>query len=210
MIKPIKLSKKDIWQEAETFREKYLSKNNVIPVPILDIVEFDLEMEIIPIPDLLSDLDIDGFLGNNLKTISIDKKMYWDERFENRLKFTLAHEVGHLVLHSDQISQCTFDNAIEWVKLRLEINEEDLGWFEWQAYEFGGRLLVPHELLKEEIDKNISKIAEYKKVFGNNNIEGLIDNLSFGISRTFGVSKNVISRRIKHEGFQQFISDLKS
>ncbi len=48
------------------------------------------------------------FFSKDLNNIIIDHDFYMDQRFENRLRFTYAHEVGHLILHKDEIQQCQF------------------------------------------------------------------------------------------------------
>ena len=109
---------------AEEFRAKYVDPIDKVPVPIVDIVEFDLGVHPIPIANLNSRIDIDGFLTKDLQSICIDQRIYIDDRYSNRLRFTFAHEVGHLVLHSDQINQCQFRTSEEWIHFHEDLDEE--------------------------------------------------------------------------------------
>jgi len=56
---------------------KHYHKSMQIPIPIEEIIEFDLEIDIIPIPGLKHDftesnLDIDGFISSDFQSITID------------------------------------------------------------------------------------------------------------------------------------------
>ena len=98
----------EIREQAEQFRRQYVLPPDRIPVPIIDIVELELVLEVIPILDLMRKIDIDGFLSKDLSTIYIDHNIYMDPRQENRLRFTFAHEVGHLILHPEEIARCDY------------------------------------------------------------------------------------------------------
>ena len=67
-IQPPRLRWDFIRQEAENFRQKYLKPSEVLPVPIIQVVELILKLEIIPISGLM-EIDIDGFLTSDLKSI---------------------------------------------------------------------------------------------------------------------------------------------
>jgi len=73
-----------------------------------------------------------------------------------------------------------------------------LNWFEQQAYEFAGRFLVPKEKLLSEISALTSKIREFRsKTKGEDEL--LLEALSRIVCRAFGVSPDVIARRIRTE-----------
>ena len=104
-MKPKRYTWPEIRKLAEDFRTIYVDPPDKIPVPIEEIVEFGLGLEIVPKDRLKSTIDVDGFLSNDLKTIYIDGKIYSDKRYSNRLRFTLAHEVSHYILHEDIIKK---------------------------------------------------------------------------------------------------------
>ena len=60
-----------------------------------------------------------------------------------RSRFTLAHELGHVLMHKKQIGMARAINA----STKLYCDSE------WQANEFAGRLLLPDEELKNVIGK---------------------------------------------------------
>ncbi len=198
-IKPRKLSYDFIRAQAEKFRQKYVEPINKIPVPIIEIVEIQLQITPIPIPGLLYQIDVDGFLSNDLENLYIDQSIYDDDRYENRLRFTYAHELGHLILHREEIQQCKFRNADDWIDFREEMQENDLFFFEQQAYEFAGRLLVPRDVLIEEIFYLKDQIDQFRSNVGDNNDEMIKEAISRIICDKFKVSEGVISRRIRNE-----------
>ncbi|MEA3392071.1 MAG: ImmA/IrrE family metallo-endopeptidase [Candidatus Marinimicrobia bacterium] len=150
-----RLSNKEIREKADNFREEYAS--NILPVPIIDILEIDLKIDIYLIHGMLSEIDIDGFLSKDLSRIYIDRKIYEDDRYINRLRFTFAHEIGHFVLHKDIIESCKFRNGEEWKQFRNDFREDTLSIIEQQAYEFAGRLLVPKNKLIKRIPRGLPR-----------------------------------------------------
>jgi len=198
-LKPIKRTKPEIWKAAEEFRYRYVSPPDMIPVPINEIVEFDLKIDLEPQPGLRERCDIDGFLTSDLKSICVDNDCYFNERYDNRLRFTLAHEIGYLVLHREIIEQCSYETPEEWIRFRENLPEEDLSWFEFQAYEFAGRLLVPKKKLTEAISLLRDKINQFKSLTGKNGGDLLREYVSNAICKEFKVSPDVILRRINSE-----------
>jgi Zn-dependent peptidase ImmA (M78 family) len=186
-----------IREQAELFRKKYVNSADQLPVPMEKIVEIDLRLQIIPIIGLQNKIDIDAFLTNDLKSICLDYELFIDPRRSSRLRFTLAHEVGHLILHKNEIQQCNFRTPEDWIHFREDFLEEDLNWFESQANEFAGRLLVPKEALKVQIENQRPKIDEFKK-YCSEKFE-LSEAVARIICDKFGVSWQVIQKRIEKE-----------
>ena len=189
----------DIREQAEQFRRRYVLPPDRIPVPIIDIVELELALEVIPIPDLMRKIDIDGFLSKDLSTIYIDHNIYTDPRQENRLRFTFAHEVGHLILHQEEIARCDCRTEEDWIHFREDMSEEELFWFEQQAYEFAGRLLVPPTVLIGELESLREKINLYRSDSEDADEELLIQSVARLVCDKFRVSDQVIAKRIRHE-----------
>ena len=189
----------EIREQAEKFRRKYVLPLDRTPVPIIDIVELELVLKVNPIPNLILKIDIDGFLSKDLRTIHIDHDIYMDPRHENRLRFTFAHEVGHLILHREEIGRCDYRTEEEWINFREDMSEEELFWFEQQAYEFAGRLLVPREILIGELESLRDKIDLYRSDSEDADEELLIQSVARMMCDKFRVSAQVIAKRIRHE-----------
>ncbi|MBN1348525.1 ImmA/IrrE family metallo-endopeptidase [candidate division KSB1 bacterium] len=122
-----------------------------------------------------------------------------DQRYYRRLRFTIAHEIGHLVLHREEIEKCQFRTEADWIRFREDMSEDDLFWFEQQAYEFAGRLLVPMPQLMNKLKVHRDKIRTFRDMTESDDDELLIKAISRIVCDKFDVSESVISRRIKNE-----------
>src|SRR5664279_4992876 len=98
------IEQREIWRQADDFRSRVWPSNE-IPIGVLEIVEFELDLEVRPISRLKEDNDIDALLLGDWKTIVVDQVEYMDERYANRLRFSMAHEIGHYVLHQAVFQQ---------------------------------------------------------------------------------------------------------
>ena len=147
-FKPRHIKFEEIRATAERVREAFCDPPNIIPVPIEEIIEFDQRISIIPVNGLTNS-DIEAFLSNYLESMFVDATLYMDERYIKRLRFTFAHELGHCYIHEDIYNNLTFESCEEWIEFIKELDPDDFDWFEKQASEFGGRLLVPRENLRD-------------------------------------------------------------
>ena len=188
---------------ATDFRHKHWPES-CLPVNMETIIENRLGLEIIPLRGEPALSKISAYLKSDLTGIVVDHDQYMDaeNRFENRLRFSFAHEVGHLVLHDYFYRQFSFESIEEYLHFEDDLPEDKYRDFEWQANEFAGSLLVPREHLSDEVNRVCEKL---KKA----NIAHLLDSdpetvlfrISPALRRPFGVSDEVIERRVRVEGF---------
>lgn len=108
LLKAPNLSDQDIRKKADAFLQKYNHKQ-IVPTPIEDIVDIELEIFIISLPELQQILPIDGFITNDFKSIYVDKGLY--DRNNSRYLFTLSHELGHMFLHQRLYKSLTIDQC---------------------------------------------------------------------------------------------------
>jgi|ERR1035437_234006 Zn-dependent peptidase ImmA (M78 family) len=199
-FKPRKIKFQDIRAIAEQARKDFKIEPDQIPFPIDEIIEFNLKIDIIPIFGLNSGSDIEAFLSHDLKSMNVDASIFMDERYNKRLRFTFAHELGHYYLHQDIIRQLKYDNFDEWFDFIRNVDPDDFDWFEKQANEFAGRLLVPKKILSDKVLLFQSQIEAYLKKCKGNDLEIDRDFILLGISRKicndFLVSAEVIKARI--------------
>ena len=113
------ISREQIWEEADKLRVKYWPPKK-LPIDIETIAEFDLGLDFLPIDGLRREGDTDALLLGDLKTIAIDKSDYLDNRAQNRLRFSIAHEVGHLVLHGKLFSEIRHCASTRFMRPRLK------------------------------------------------------------------------------------------
>jgi IrrE N-terminal-like domain len=194
------IPKERIWPEADRLRSGFPAGRE-LPVRVLDLAEFDLRLDIVPVNGLREELDIDALLMGDLKSILVDKRAFMSPRLEYRLRFSVAHEIGHLILHRDIYAGVQHATAVEWFDYISAIPEVEYGWVEWQAYEFAGRLLVPPEPLREAFQSAIktAEAAGYSDWLAAD--ETALDYIATRIAPKFGVSAEVIAKRLRVERF---------
>jgi len=194
---PIFKTTNEINSVAGSFLASYHSDFS-IPIPIEEILDNNLKIDIVPFPDLKNSFskagfDIDAFIANDFKSISIDKYIYCKQ--PNRFRFSLAHEIGHMYLHAYMYKQFYFKNRDEWKQLIKNIPAPNRDKFEWQANEFAGLLLVPRKILRQEFEKARNK-AEKVKLKYDVNADSIKDILIKHIlPKKFQVSAHVVEIR---------------
>jgi len=192
--------KKDLWKIADEVRDKYWPEGT-LPIDIETIVEFRLNLDIEPKHNLFSEIDMAAYLKRDLSSIVVDYDFYMNEKFANPIRFSFVHELGHFFLHKEIFSSLNLSSPEEWKYFILNVPDREYGRFEWQANEFGGRLLVPHEELEAEMEKVLeiirkNNLAEFLK----NDSDAVLSSVSPTLCRPFGVSTDVIGTRVKREG----------
>jgi len=192
------IPKERIWQEADRLRAAHPAGRS-LPVKVLDLAEFDLGLDLIPADGLREQLDIEALLMGDLRSILVDRRGFMSPRLEYRLRFSVAHEIGHLILHRDIYGGLKHASAKEWFDYISAIPEVEYGWVEWQAYEFAGRLLVPPEPLREAFQASIqsAQAAGYADWLAAD--EAALDYIATRIAPKFGVSAEVIAKRVRVE-----------
>lgn len=193
------IEKKEIWKAAENFR-KELWPENTLPVDIEKIVWKRLKLNIEPKHGLLNDYDIDAYLRIDLTGIVVDYTRYMDERFINRLRFSFAHELGHLFMHKETYAGFGIQNLYAWKDFMQIIPEREYKFFEYQANEFAGRVLVPRETLVKELENclDLLKRAGHLDLL-DKDPNAVLASLSPMLCKPFGVSDQVVERRVERE-----------
>jgi Zn-dependent peptidase ImmA (M78 family) len=188
----------NIRKAADQFRSRYWPQD-IIPVDIFDILEFELDIEIRSVLNLKEAGDVDALLLGDLKTIAVDQNEFLNERAQNRLRFSVAHEIGHLILHSDIFSKIQYSSVDEWIDFFQKIPDEEYYWIEQHAYEFAGRLLVPREKLIEKLNNAIALAEKSGFNAWDTSGESTREYIAHGIARYFEVSDQVIEKRLIKE-----------
>jgi hypothetical protein len=191
------ISQPQCWAAAEAFREQYWPSGD-IPVDVLAVAEFDLDLEIRTITGLKEDADVDALLLGDWKTLIVDQQQYLDNRFINQLRFSIAHELGHFVLHKALFETIPRGTADEWIAFMLEMPEKEYGLLEYHANEFAGRLLVPVIELKDKFNEVLLEV-EHKGIARHKLTDYHLSYLRIPLSKHFAVSEEVIERRLTKE-----------
>ncbi len=122
-----------------------------------------------------------------------------------RYRFTLAHEIGHFVIHKDIIENVHPNSVDKWKDFILEIDEEKYDWLKWQAYTFGGLLLVPRRYLLQHAKEQLKilrskiKIVKARSIPKDSYQEYVINAIASKLVDVYDVSKDVLDKRITKE-----------
>ena len=167
-----------------------------LPIPIEHIVEFGFELDIVPMPGLQSEFDVEAYITNDLSEIRVDRFIFEKRLF--RYRFSLAHELAHLLIHRDILRALKFSTIAEWKTAMSSIPDEQYKWIEWQAYELAGMLLVPQMPLGDIFQ---TKVAEAKRA--GIDIQEMDQKfrrvIEANIGKHFEVSGDVIAKRMKRD-----------
>lgn len=185
-------SYEEIRNRADAFLRQY-HPSREIPVSIEEIIEFQMHIDIFPIQGLHQVLDVDGFTISDLSTICVDDSVYKSR--PGRYRFTLAHEVGHIVLHRNIYSKASFQNIQGWKDFINSISDKDHSWLEYHAYTFGGLVLVPGEHLTERTQYHIERIRK-EGISLSKNWDFAWDQIAAQLAKDFEVSSDVIEKRL--------------
>jgi Zn-dependent peptidase ImmA (M78 family) len=167
-----RIFKETIWEKVGEFISQYPDAEKV-PVDIEKIAAFDMGIEIIPSPEL-EGLDIEAYITRDFKSIVVMASHYYDDRYYNRVRFSIAHELGHLILHRQFFE--AYNNGIdEWFEFMRKMPDPEYRFLENHANEFAGVLLVNADTLVELVDSGVP--------FND-------------LARRFQVSRQVINKRI--------------
>jgi Zn-dependent peptidase ImmA (M78 family) len=131
--------KEDISQKAY----EVLGENPTLPIPVESIVA-KKSVRLLPF-DLGENISGILVIEKGEATIGYNKN---EHRVRNR--FTIAHELGHFILHKEK--DLFVDKEFK-VMFRGAINNNQNYKEEMEANEFAANLLMPEKLLKEEVMK---------------------------------------------------------
>lgn len=187
------------YEEIAKVAEQALADYNRLdefPIDIEALVEFDYGLTIIPERGLEESFSVVGFLSLDMTSITVDE--YVLERQPTRYRFTLAHELGHRILHSNELKELASGSPDAWKQHYYTIAEEDYGWFERQAYWFAGAILVPEKTLLLEYDRALKRFGGEIEVGELSRASRLT--LAGSIAKRFHVSTGVLTRRLDEVG----------
>ena len=190
----------DIQRHAETFLSQYW--DGTLPVDVEYIAEYCLKISVLPLPGLKANIEGDGFITRDFKEIHLDF-----DQHSVRQRFTIAHELGHLVLHKEFIENLPATPDIQaWKTLYASLPKQDLNSMEYQAYEFAGCLLVPQRHLQDAFDDllpEMDSLAYQAKQSGlrrHQYVDRMADWAAQRLAKTFEVSSQVIDKRLQRTG----------
>ncbi len=123
-----------VWEAVETFRRQYLARaGGALPVDVFSLVELQLRLDVIPFDDLQAKYRIDAALTQDFTGMYVDAESYvfWERGpvwKQNRLRFTVAHEIGHWVLHRDYAAKIKFGSFDHFAGTSRATTRRATGW----------------------------------------------------------------------------------
>lgn len=184
----------DIGQKVDTFLNEYHPSND-IPIPIEEIIELKIGLNIFPFPRLYKDHALNGFLSRDLTTIIVDEYQY--DQLNEKYRFTLAHELGHYILHKSFYENLPeFETSDEYVQWRMSIPQDEMTWFETHSDWFAEQFLVPTNLLLEICKQVVKKHSDLFSSLGTIP-EDIWSYISNEVATHFEVNSPVVEIRIK-------------
>ena len=145
-------------EEVKRWADKFIKDNwrKDYPIDVEEVCD-NLGISVIPIIDLKKLLNIDAYTTSDFKTIVIDDDCFNNNL--NRCRFSIAHELGHVVLHKEYYPTNIKDVETCLKYSRFFSNKR----VEIQANVFAANLLMP----RDEFD------AQLRKYFGDDILYGL-------------------------------------
>lgn len=181
------LSKEEIKKRANVFLSTYW--RDEYPVDVEEICDL-LDIGVIPIHDLKWRFSIDAYTTSDFQTIVVDEDCFLHN--EARCRFSLAHELGHVVLHRKYYPANITD---------IDTCLQNTAYFsqsgvEFQANYFAGQLLVPRRELLKELQSHFGE--NLNAGFNRSSSSEQAD--AYGaVLKHFRVSPQVLARRLSDE-----------
>jgi hypothetical protein len=149
-MNPTDIKLRHVVVAAATFLDTYHPTRS-LPVPIEQIAEIDLDLVIEPIPNIKTLLGVDAFITADFLRVIVDDHSY--TAFLERTRFSIAHELGHLLLHKEWYSHFGPKNLDEALTFQEKLDSKEYQYMETQANTFAGLVLVPTNVLTNEMRK---------------------------------------------------------
>jgi hypothetical protein len=184
---------------SEQFLRQY-DAWNAIPVPIEKIVEIQMGIDVIPLPRLKRDVEIDAFISSDFTSITVDEEIF--DRYPNRYRFSLAHEAAHAVLHRDIFAPYSFNTVVKYKNFLSQLRDDDINWIEWQAYCFAGLVLVPAPQLEAKF-VDAKAMADQAGISVVDHWDVAIGYIASNLADCFKVSDQVIEKRINYDKLRE-------
>lgn len=163
-----------------------------IPVPVEDIIDLGFKIDVVSATGLEERFGIDAFITGNLKEIHVEDMVYRTQSY--RLRFSLAHELGHLILHPAIYRQLAFKTKEEWWAAMSELGKTKYDLLEGQAHAFGRRLVCPTNQLVGWFRKIEEALGAVGKTF-----KDAEDYAVKSLAKEFDVSRGTIWYRLRDE-----------
>ncbi len=132
---------------------------DVLPLDIERLVDNILGINVIPFDSLYRSFEINAFISNDFRKIYVDEYLYTN--LEPQYRFTLAHELGHMILHGKWYRRLKIDSIDSYLKYVAAVSDEDYKLLETQANYFAGLFLIPSRPLASAFKEKTKEMARF-------------------------------------------------
>jgi Zn-dependent peptidase ImmA (M78 family) len=167
-------------KHIQTIVEQLLEQTNNTKPPI-DVRRIIRNLNIILREERLEDISGLIFREGNQVIIGVN-----NEHAETRKRFTVAHELGHYYLHSNNP---LFVDKVFAVELRDHLSSEAVSIEEIEANSFAAELLMPKKMLLNDLQKIQSGVMDYDN-------DEVMDKLIQSLAHVYDVSKQAMTIRL--------------
>ncbi|MFH1918570.1 MAG: ImmA/IrrE family metallo-endopeptidase [Planctomycetota bacterium] len=161
-------------------------------------------MDIVPVQGLHALIETDGFVTSDSREIYVEEFVYLSR--PGRYRFTLAHEVGHVVLHADLYRSRRFRSVDQWRAFVNSIPEKEHSWLEYQAYSFAGLVLVPASPLRSAAEECVGMVRS-EGIDLSENWDFAWSRIAAFLAKRFEVSSQVVEKRLHKDGLPNDFRD---
>jgi len=186
------LSTLTIRRIATAFLSTYHASFSV-PVPIEEIAEISMRIVILPTPKLEEYCGYDGFITGNFSTIMIDERVFKSN--QERTRFTIAHELGHMMLHRVIYDSSDITNQDDFINFLNAFSSSQWGYLETQANKFAECMLFPNDETFRAIVEDAILTAHGETNFTFSNFQSLLERTM----KTFFVSEQCALVKLKRD-----------
>jgi Zn-dependent peptidase ImmA (M78 family) len=123
------------------------------------------------------------------------------ERYPRRARFSIAHEVSHVLLHREAFRSIQVSSIDDWMQVVANIDPIDYRLLETQANNLAGLLLVPDSRLATETRGIARALVERGHMQPGQVIPARF--LAETLGDVFDVSRGTIIYRVKADGVYQ-------
>lgn len=162
-----------------------------LPIPIEEIVEQKMDIALFAVPGIKLLIGVDAFISSDFTQITIDEDCF--VKYPERTRFSIAHEIGHLILHEDWYEKYGPKNLDDYLSSHDRIGGQIYKYIEIQAQTFAGLVLVPKDLLFKELKNRLGRIPLLES-------PEILAPAVQDLPEVFKVSDAVILRRLQKEG----------
>ncbi len=179
----------DVEKAAHNFLHTY-HPSLALPIPIEAIVERKMSIAIFAIPNIKPLLGIDAFISADFTQITVDEESF--SKFPERTKFSIAHEIGYMVLHKEWYTKHGPKDLTDYLHFPDRIDDQAYKFIEIQAHTFAGLVLVPTDILLKELKERLGRIPSYE-------VPEVLAPFIQDLPEIFQVSDAVVLRRLQRE-----------